>query len=132
LYLGSHCFRHGCSNEAMLNGIDSHSHPEGAAGSLREGLAETFTVARLGVAPTLARTLWSTNAVESMIEICRDHGHNVKPWDGAAPWRCAGARRAYSRRRSSSVGVNGNGHLHLKALHTALNEHVGVDVTPPV
>ncbi len=39
-----------------------HQHP-GAAGSLREGLAETFTVARLGVPPTLARTLRSTNVV---------------------------------------------------------------------
>ncbi len=46
------------------------THP-GAAGSLREGLAETLTVARLGVPPTLARTLRSTNCVESMIEICR-------------------------------------------------------------
>lgn len=32
------------------------------AGSLREGLAETLTVSRLGVPPTLARTLRSTNA----------------------------------------------------------------------
>lgn len=36
------------------------SHP-GAAASLREGLDETFTVARLGVPPTLARTVRSTN-----------------------------------------------------------------------
>src|SRR3954465_4733312 len=38
-----------------------------AAASLREGLAETLTVLRLGVPPTLARTLRSTNAIESMI-----------------------------------------------------------------
>jgi len=38
------------------------SHP-GAAGSLREGLAETLTVIRLGVPATLARTLRSTNAI---------------------------------------------------------------------
>ena len=55
------------------------SHP-GAAGSLREGLSETLTVMRLGVPPTLARTLRSTNAIESMIEICRDHSSNVKRW----------------------------------------------------
>ena len=68
------------------------SHP-GAAGSLREGLAETLTIARLGVPPTLARTLRSTNAVESMIEICRDHSRNVKRWrDGemALRWCAAG------------------------------------------
>lgn len=41
--------------EALAKELD-HSHP-GAAGSLREGLAETFTVARLRVPPTLARTL---------------------------------------------------------------------------
>jgi hypothetical protein len=36
------------------------SHP-GAAASLREGLAETLTITRLGVPPTLARTLRSTD-----------------------------------------------------------------------
>jgi len=49
------------------------THP-GAAASLREGMAETLTVLRLGVPPTLARTLRSTNSIESMIEICREHG----------------------------------------------------------
>ena len=39
------------------------THP-GAAGSLREGLEETLTVLRLGVAATLARTLRSTNAID--------------------------------------------------------------------
>jgi hypothetical protein len=49
-----------------------NTHP-GAAASLREGMAETLTVLRLGVPPTLARTLRSTNAIESMIFICRTH-----------------------------------------------------------
>lgn len=40
-------------------------HP-GAAGSVREGLAETLTVLRLTVPPVLARTLRSTNSIESM------------------------------------------------------------------
>ena len=62
--------------EALARELD-RSHP-GAAASLREGLAETLTVGRLGVPPTLARTLRSTNAIESMIEICRDHAVNVK------------------------------------------------------
>ncbi|MGA2307612.1 MAG: IS256 family transposase [Acidimicrobiales bacterium] len=113
--------------EALAKELE-RSHP-GAASSLREGLAETFTVARLGVAPTLARTLRSTNAVESMIEICRDHSRNVKRWDGgsmALRWCAAGLLEAKKQFRRV------NGHLHLKALRTALNEHVGVDVTPPV
>jgi putative transposase len=46
----------------------------GAVASLREGLEETLTVTGLGVSPTLARTLRSTSPIESVIEICRDHG----------------------------------------------------------
>ena len=68
------------------------THP-GAAASLREGMAETLTVLRLGIPPTLARTLRSTNAIESMISICRDHASNVKRWrDGqmALRWCAAG------------------------------------------
>jgi putative transposase len=38
------------------------THP-GAAASLREGMAETLTILRLGVPPTLARTLRSTNPI---------------------------------------------------------------------
>ena len=55
------------------------THP-GAAASLREGLAETLTVLRLNLPPTLAHTFRSTNAVESMTSICRDHAGNVKRW----------------------------------------------------
>jgi hypothetical protein len=47
----------------------------------------------LKVPPTLSRTLRSTNAIESMIEICRDHSANVKRWrDGqmALRWCAAG------------------------------------------
>ena len=41
--------------EALATELE-RSHP-GAAASLREGLAETFAVARLGVPPMLARTV---------------------------------------------------------------------------
>ena len=81
--------------------------------SLREGLAETLTVLRLGVPPTLARTLRSTNAIESMIEICRDHARNVKRWrDGqmALRWCAAGMVEAAKQFRRV------NGYLHLPAL----------------
>ena len=47
--------------EALAKELE-RPHP-GAAASLREGLAETFTVARLGVPPTLARTVRSTNPI---------------------------------------------------------------------
>jgi transposase-like protein len=103
------------------------THP-GAAGSLREGLAETLSVTRLGVPPTLARTLRSTNAVESMIEICRDHATNVKRWrDGtmALRWCAAGMLEAAKQFRRV------NGFLHLPALRDALNHHIAGTVTPP-
>ncbi|HZL07261.1 MAG TPA: IS256 family transposase, partial [Coriobacteriia bacterium] len=101
------------------------THP-GAAGSLREGLAETLTVLRLDLPPTLARTLRSTNAIESMIGICREHAKNVKRWrDGqmALRWCAAGMVEASKQFRRV------NGHLHLPALRAALERHVAAEQT---
>ena len=64
--------------EALAKELD-RTHP-GAAARLREALAETLTVLRLDVSPTLARTLRSTNTIESMISIARTHSTNVKNW----------------------------------------------------
>lgn len=90
----------------------------GAAGSLREGLAETLTVMGLGAPPTLARTLRSTNAIESMIEICRDHSSNVKNWrDGTMALRWCAAGMGEAAKQFHRV----NGHLHLPALRPALD-----------
>jgi len=47
--------------EALARELDK-THP-GAAVSPREGMAETLTVLRLDLPPTLARTLRSTNAI---------------------------------------------------------------------
>ena len=108
--------------EALATELDK-THP-GAAGSLREGMAETLTVLRLGVPPTLARTLRSTNAVESMISICRDHSRNVKYWrDGqmALRWCAAGMVEASKQFRRI------NGHLHLAALRASLERHVAAE-----
>jgi len=96
------------------------THPSAAA-SLREGLAETLTVLALDVPPTLARTLRSTNAIESMIGICREHAKNVKRWrDGqmAIRWCAAGMIEASKQFRRV------NGHMHLPALRAALERHV--------
>jgi len=106
--------------EALAKELDK-THP-GAAGSLREGMAETLIVLRLGLPPTLARTFRSTNAIESMIGICRHHARNVKRWrDGqmALRWCAAGMIEASSQFRRV------NGHLHLPALRAALHRHVG-------
>jgi transposase-like protein len=64
-----------------------------AAASLREGLAETLTLMRLGISGQLAKTLCSTNPCESMIEIVRYTQRNVKRWrDGnmRKRWTAAG------------------------------------------
>jgi putative transposase len=112
--------------QVLLEGLAAEldkTHP-GAAASLREGMAETLTVLRLGVPPTLARTLRSTNAVESMISISRDHSRNVKRWrDGqmALRWCAAGMVEAGKQFRRV------NGHLHLPALRTALARQVGTE-----
>jgi transposase-like protein len=102
------------------------THP-GAAASLREGLEDTLTVLRLGVPPTLARTRRSTNTIESMISVCREHSANVKRWrDGqmALRWCAAGMVEAGKQFRRV------NGHLHLPALRAALEREVTKDVTP--
>ena len=109
--------------EALLGGLAREldkTHPS-AATSLREGLAQTLTVLTLDVPPTLARTLRSTNAIESMIGICREHAKNVKRWrDGqmALRWCAAGMVEASKQFRRV------NGHLHLPAPRAALERHV--------
>jgi putative transposase len=113
--------------EALAAELDK-AHP-GAAASLREGLAETLTVQRLGLPPTLARSLRSTNCIESMIGICREHAKNVKHWqDGqmALRWAAAGMLEAGKQFRHV------NGHLHLPTLRTALEAEVSNTVGPLV
>jgi putative transposase len=64
-----------------------------AAGSLREGMAETLTLMRLAITGKLAKTLCSTNPCESMIEIVRYTQRNVKRWqdgDMRKRWTAAG------------------------------------------
>jgi len=111
--------------EALARELD-RSHP-GAAASLREGLAETLTIGRLGVPPTLARTLRSTNSIESMIAICRDHAANVKRWrDGQMVLRWIAAGMGEAAKQFRRV----NGHLHLPALRATLDQTIATAVTP--
>jgi putative transposase len=110
--------------EALAHEL-GRSHP-GAAASLREGLAETLTIGRLGVPPTLARTLRSTNTIESMIEICRDHATNVKRWqDGQMVLRWVAAGMGEAAKQFRRV----NGHLYLPALRAALDATIAVTPT---
>jgi putative transposase len=66
----------------------------------------------------------STNAIESMISICRDHASNAKNWrDGqmALRWYAAGMIEPEKQFRRV------NGHLHLRSLRDTLEK-----VTTPV
>jgi transposase-like protein len=68
-----------------------------AAGSLREGMSETLTLMRLGITGRLAKSLSSTNPIESMIEIVRHTQRNVKRWqdgDMRKRWTAAGMLQA--------------------------------------
>jgi len=77
--------------ELLASELD-RSWPD-AAGSLREGMEETLTLMRLGIDGNLAKTLGSTNPIESMIEIVRHTQRNVKRWregDMRKRWTAAG------------------------------------------
>jgi putative transposase len=89
---------HGRALEQLqtLAGELERSHP-GAAASLREGMAETLTVTRLGVKGKLRKTLASTNPCESMIECVRRTARNVKHWQNGEMclrWTAAGMLEA--------------------------------------
>jgi transposase-like protein len=86
--------------EALARALQ-RNHP-GAAASLREGLDETLTVTRLGIDGALLKTVFSTNPVESMIEIVREHSSNVKRWrhgEMTLRWAAAGMESARSQFR---------------------------------
>ena len=63
-----------------------------AAGSLREGLEELFTINRLGLSPSLCRALGSTNIIENPNSTARRKTNRVTRWrDGEMVKRWAAA-----------------------------------------
>lgn len=113
-------------SEALAAELD-RSRPD-AAGSLREGLEDMFTVRRLGIDGTLARTLVCPNMIESMISIARTTTRNVKRWrddgDMRRRWCAAGLLEAEHKFRRV------RGHAQMPHLVTALRRHADT-VTPP-
>lgn len=74
----------------------------GAAASLREGLSEMFTVAKLGVSPSLTRCLVSTNIIESPIGTIQYPMGRVTHWQGGemvARWAASAFLAAEKRFR---------------------------------
>jgi transposase-like protein len=108
------------------------AHP-GAAASLREGLTEMFTVTRLGITGTLAKTLTTSNPIESMFSIARRVNKNVTHWrDGemVMRWTAAGMQQAAAQFRRVK------GHAQMPALIAALEEttqtaHADTTTTAP-
>lgn len=71
-------------------------HP-GASASILEGLEETLTVNRLGLPKRLARSLRSTNPIESLNASIRNTSRNVKRWrngEQALRWAAAASLNA--------------------------------------
>ena len=58
-------------------------HPS-AAGSLREGLTEMFTINAMNLSPTLRRCLSTTNIIESSFSGTSARTHRVKRWRNGA------------------------------------------------
>ena len=69
----------GLRNAKRLAAQLDKNYPSAAA-SLREGLEEMFTVTRLGIDGRLAKTLTTSNPIESMISIARATNRNVTRW----------------------------------------------------
>ena len=108
---------------AALAGQLDKVNPDAAA-SLREGLADTLTVTRLRVTGSLLKTVMSTNPIESMIEIVREHARNVKHWqngDMRLRWAAAGMLTAQAQFRRVK------GYRQLPLLAAALREAVGAE-----
>jgi transposase-like protein len=110
---------------ALARQLESR-HPDAAA-SLREGLDEMFTIARLGINGRLRRSLTNTNCVESMISIARTTTGRVKHWrDGTMKkrWIAAGmleAERSFRRIK---------GHADMPAFVAAVHAATRPTVTP--
>jgi len=110
---------HGLRNAKSLAAQLQTNYPSAAA-SLREGLEEMFTVSRLGIDGRLAKTLTTSNPIESMISIARTTNRNVTRWrDGqmVLRWTAAGmlnAERSFRRVK---------GHKQMPQLVDALRRH---------
>jgi putative transposase len=115
----------GLKNARHLAGLLDKTYP-GAANSLREGLEQMFTVSRLGIDGRLAKTLVTSNPVESMISIARTTNRNVTRWrDGhmVLRWTAAGmlnAERSFRRIK---------GYKQMPDLVAALHRHAHPDAT---
>jgi putative transposase len=94
------------------------THPKAAA-SLREGLEETFTIARLGLSPMLRTCLTTTNIIESSLSGVEGRTGRVTRWrSGEMALRWAGAAALETERSFRKI----MGHKGLWMLKAVLDE----------
>lgn len=100
---------------AWLEGINPS-----AANSLKEGMAETLTLHRLGLPESLRKSLQSTNLIESALSVAADVTRRVKRWRGGdmrLRWSAAGLLHAEKHFRRI------RGYKAMPRLLTALDQH---------
>lgn len=116
------------SLENLASSFEKSDH--GAAASIREGLDETLTLARLGIhGTTLYRSLKCTNAIESAFEILRHHSRNVKNWRNSHQvlrWAAAGALMAEEK------FIRIKGYREIPLLRQAIQRVLGIQTTEVV
>lgn len=108
---------------SLAAALEREGH-DGAAASVREGLEETLTGLKLGLRGALARSLATTNCVESMLSTVRRVMRNVKRWRGGEMvkrWTALGVTTAEQRFRRIK------GYRDLRVLADALRDHAPLD-----
>ena len=104
--------------KTLLQWLESNGE-NGAAGSLREGMEETLTVAKLDLPGALRTFLVTTNAIENLIGSSRRISRNVKRWRSGAMivrWTAIGLAQAEKNFRRV------RGYRHLPLLVRALRQ----------
>ena len=104
--------------KTLLQWLESNGE-NGAAGSLREGMEETLTVAKLDLPGALRTFLVTTNAIENLIGTSRRISRNVKRWRSGemiVRWTAIGLAQAEKNFR------RGRGYRHLPLLARALRQ----------
>jgi len=102
--------------KTLLQWLESNGE-SGAAGSLREGMEETLTVAKLDLPAALRSFLVTTNAIENLIGTSRRISRNVKRWRSGemiVRWTAVGLAQAEKNFRRV------RGYRHLPLLKRAL------------
>jgi transposase-like protein len=104
--------------KTLLQWFESNGE-NGAAGSLREGMEETLTVAKLDLPGALRTFLVTTNAIENLIGTSRRISRNVKRWRSGemiVRWTAIGLAQAEKNFRRV------RGYRHLPLLVRALRQ----------